>query len=249
MRNHRASYLILLLMLFVACDEAVDLRTIATDLKVPAVGTAAAKAGSRFRDMHPTYAGTEVYHVVYLPTDWQPGKKFPVIVEYAGNGDYRNRFGDVSSGRVEDSKLGYGVSAGRGCIWVCMPYLNNRGTANVTQWWGSEPEFDPQPTVDYCQTAVPWICEEYGGDPQRVLFSGFSRGAIACNFIGLHCDDIARLWCGFIAFSHYDGVVEWPNLPGCDRASAVQRLARLDDRPQFICAETGSGQHGSISDE
>ena len=62
--------------------------------------------------MIPQYSNTNVYHVTYLPTDWRPGKRYPVIVEYAGNGNYTNRFGDVSTGRVEDSRLGYGISAG-----------------------------------------------------------------------------------------------------------------------------------------
>jgi len=44
-----------------------------------------------------------------------------VIVEYAGNGNYANKYGDVSSGEVEGSKLGYGISGGTGFIWICMP--------------------------------------------------------------------------------------------------------------------------------
>jgi hypothetical protein len=87
---------------------------------------------------------------------------------------------------------------------------------------------------------VPWICREYGGDPQRVVLCGFSRGAIACNFLGLHDDAIAKLWCGFVPYSHYDGVrTQWP-YPGADRASALARLKRLGSRPQFICHE-GAG--------
>ena len=66
--------------------------------------------------------------------------RMPVIVEFAGNGPYKSRFGDISTGLVEGSKLGYGITGGKNFIWVCMPYLNNDGTANVTQWWGNKPE-------------------------------------------------------------------------------------------------------------
>ncbi|MCX6623216.1 MAG: hypothetical protein NTY38_19560, partial [Acidobacteria bacterium] len=57
---------------------------------------------------------------------------------------------------------------------------------------------------------------------------------IGCNFLGLHDDEIARLWCGFIPSSHYDGVRPWP-YPGSDRAAALERLKRLRGRPSFIC--------------
>ncbi|MHC4200692.1 MAG: hypothetical protein ACYSU0_11930, partial [Planctomycetota bacterium] len=79
-------------------------------------------------------------------------------------------------------------------------------------------------------------CRDYGGDPAAVLIAGFSRGAIACNFIGLHDDEIAGLWRGFIAHSHYDGVRKW-RYPGSDRRSAAERLKRLRGRPQFVSHE------------
>lgn len=223
--------------------ETRDIREVDADLVVPPLSAAVAAAGKRFKEKLAEYADTDVYHAVYLPTDWRPGASLPVIVEYAGNGNFRNRFGDVSTGRVEGSKLGYGISAGHGFIWVCLPYLNSAGTANVIKWWGDRPKYNPQPTVEYCKRAVPWICKKYGGDPDRVLLVGFSRGAIACNFIGLHDEKIAKLWCGFVAFSHYDGVVDRWGYTGCDRASALARLKRLGDRRQFICAEDGAGPH------
>ena len=79
-------------------------------------------------------------------------------------------------------------------------------------------------------------CELYGGDPDRVLLAVFSRGAIACNYIGLHDDRIAALWRGFFCHSHYDGVKKW-SYAGSDRASAANRLSRLGNRPQFISHE------------
>ena len=122
-----------------------------------------------------------------------PAEKLPVIIDFAGNGPYKNRFGDVSTGHPEGSKMGYGISGGIGFIWVCLPYLNNAGTANVSKWWGDPPKYDAGPTVAYCKKAVAWICEKYGGDPKSVILCGFSRGAIACNFIGLYHAEIDKI--------------------------------------------------------
>ena len=67
-------------------------------------------AGRRVRQVAPEYKGTDVYHSLYLPVDWEPGGKFPVIVEYTGNkAPFCN-----STGEVKDANLGYGMSGGRG---------------------------------------------------------------------------------------------------------------------------------------
>jgi len=224
-------------------NGAPDISSTKPDLVLPALAKGAPAEGKRVKQKHPDWKETEVYHVIYLPKDWRPNKRYPVIVEYAGNGPYRNRYNDISAGRPEGSKMGYGISGGKGFIWVCLPYLNNAGTANVTRWWGNAPKYDAGPTVAYCKKVVPWICRKYGGDPQLVMLCGFSRGAIACNYLGLYDDDISKLWRAFIPYSHYDGVKRWP-YPGSNRESAQRRLQRLADRPQFICHE-GTGVSGT----
>jgi predicted esterase len=114
-----------------------------------------------------------------------------------------------------------------------MPYVSKDHQRNEVSWFG-----DVEATVAYCKAAVARICRDYGGDPNALFIAGFSRGAIACNFIGLHDDQIARLWRGFICHSHYEGVRNWGSaFAGGDRASAAIRLARLKGRPQFISHE------------
>ena len=173
-----------------------------------------------------TYAGSAVHHILFLPVDWEAGRRYPVIVEYAGN------HWKTSPGTVAGSNLGYGISGGRGFIWVCLPFVDRKNRKNCRTWWG-----DADATAAYCKQTVRRVCAEYGGDPAAVFLAGFSRGAIACHFIGLHDDAIAALWRGFICHSHYDGVKEW-NYPGSDRESAAKRLARLGNRPEFISHET-----------
>ena len=212
-------------------EESPDIRTVEPDLTVPAMTTETPAAGQRVKMTLAAYRGTEVYHALYLPSDWQAGRRFPVIVEYAGNGSYSNRFGDVCDGKVESGKLGYGASGGKGFIWVCAPYISPDHKRNQPQWWG-----DVGATASYCTGLVAEVCATYGGDPAAVFLAGFSRGALACNYIGLRDDRIAALWRGFICHSHYDGVREW-GYAESDRASAAVRLARLRGRPQFISQE------------
>jgi hypothetical protein len=228
---------ILLLTIRLSAAELPDISSVAPDLVVPEMTAGEPAAGQRVRQTTPGWETTQVYHALFLPRDWKRGERRPIIVEWAGNGDYRNAFGDVSTGRVEDSRLGYGLAAGERCVWVCLPYLNGAGTANVIKWWGDAPSYDPEPTLAYARATVRWVAGKFGGDSTRVVLAGFSRGSIATNFLGLHDDETARLWRAFICYSQYDGVrTNWP-YPGADRASALARLQRLAGRPQFICGE------------
>ena len=176
------------------------------------------------------------YFTVTFPTDWNPAKKFPVVAEWTGNGPYANPQGDRSTGRVEDGELALGLAGTDGAICVGLPYLDQQG-ANVTQWWGSAPDHQPATTVAYAKRVLDEVCGRWAGDPDRIVLVGFSRGAIACNALGLHDDEIAKRWRGMVCFSHYDGVRTWP-VAGSDRTSALTRLARLQGRPQFLLAES-----------
>jgi len=202
-----------------------DIRGVAPDLMVPPLANAAPAPGVRVR----VNSRDALYHVLYLPTDWRPGRRYPVIAEYAGNGNYRNRFGDESHGVPEGSHLGYGLSGGRGFIWLCLPYVDGREIA--TQWWG-----DADATTAYARHTVAQVCRGYGGDARRVILAGFSRGAIACSYLGLRDEATAKLWRAFFAYSHFDGVRAWPYADS-DQESALRRLRRLRGRPVFVCHE------------
>ncbi len=190
--------------------------------------------GKRVRQTTTGWEGTDVHHTLYLPRDWKKDTLHPVIVEYPGNGGYKNKFGDVSEGIVEGCHMGYGLSGGEHFIWVSMPYVEIKDgrKQSCALWWG-----DVEETKRYCLATMREVCAKYGGDTKRIVLAGFSRGAIGCNFIGLHDDEICKLWCGFFCHSHHDGVIErWP-YAGKDRASAMIRLQRLQGRPQWISHE------------
>ncbi|GHT66611.1 hypothetical protein AGMMS50239_28340 [Bacteroidia bacterium] len=214
-------------------DEPQSVYDFPVTVKLPAVLNGNPGAGKRVRMTTPDWTETSVYHTLYLPKDWNRNAKLPVIVEYAGNGGYIKGL-DVSHGTVEDCCLGYGLTSGSGAIWITMPFVEvkNGLKQNCTVWWG-----DIEETKRYCTETVRDVCEQFGGDPNRVILAGFSRGAIACFYIGLHDDQIAGLWSGFFCHSHLDGVRENWGYPGADRASALIRLKRLGNRPVWISQE------------
>ena len=209
-----------------------NLNDVPADLVIPTAANEAPAPGKRVRAVTHGWEGTQVHHTLYLPTDWKPSVKLPVLVEYAGNGGYANKLGDTSDGTVEGCVMGYGLSAGRGFLWVCLPFIENG--QNAAKWWGDVVE-----TKRYCMATVKDVCTRFGGDENRVVLMGFSRGAIACNYIGLHDDEIAKLWCGMICHSHYEGEFKHP---APDQAAWPDRLQRLGSRPQWICQELGTGK-------
>ncbi|MCC9605097.1 hypothetical protein LOC68_24670 [Blastopirellula sp. JC732] len=215
--------------------EANDLTDHSQEvLTVPPVSSGAPAPGKRVAITSPEYAGTEVRHYVYLPPDWEKNRSTPIIFEYTGN--YYPASG--STGRPEDAALGYGLSGGR-YIWVSLPYVNQQGTANEPTWWGDEAA-----TIQYAKVNVPRIIQQFGADPNAVFLCGFSRGAIGVNYLGLHDDEIAKLWTAFVTHDHFDGARAWVKPWGSPldayRESARQRLARVAGRPYWV------SQNGSI---
>ena len=208
-----------------------NLNDVPSDLAVPPVVSGEPRAGGRVWQTNPGYENSKIAHALYLPTDWKPGQTYPVLFEYPGNGHYKNALGDTSQGTVEGCRMGYGLSGGKGMIWVSLPFVDPRTRSHALVWWG-----DADETARYCRQTAERVCKEFGGDPRRLVLAGFSRGAIACNYIGLRDDATAKLWRAFVPHSHYDGVRQWP-YPDSDPASAHKRLARLGDRPQFISHE------------
>ncbi|MBI2681499.1 MAG: hypothetical protein HYX25_10910 [Candidatus Solibacter usitatus] len=215
-----------------------DIGWVPPDLVVPGIKQGDPAPGARVR-----IGGPGPYHILFLPEDWKRGASFPLIVEYPGNGpgpfNTHPPGVSVESGTPEDTVLGYGLSGGREFLWLSLPFLENNKVAPT--WFGNVEE-----TVDYCRRAVEVTCSQFGGDRQRVLLCGFSRGSLACNYIGLHDDAIAKLWRGFFCHSHYDGVHRWP-YPASDRDSALLRLQRLGGRPQFISHEKSGNEEGWVS--
>lgn len=210
-----------------AADESrhPDVLTIPADLENPAITRGEPAPGKMVLQSLPAYAGTGVAHTLWLPSDWEKGQRYPVIIEFLGN-----------SSRVRDNRgIGQALSGGKGYIWAVLPFVSGDGKQDMDWWWG-----DVNATVAYAKEAVPAICREWGGDPAKVILTGYSRGAIACNYIGLHDDEIAKLWRAVVAVSHFDdGHTAWGMTPE-ERGRAPERLQRLGKTPQLICGEYSS---------
>lgn len=168
--------------------------------------------------------------MLYLPSDWEAEKSYPLIVEFAGN--YFPKSG--STGEIKDAGLGFGLSGGK-AIWLTLPYVSKDGLNNEITWWG-----DTQATLDYALKNVPRVCQQFGADPNRVILCGFSRGAIGVSYLGLHNDEISKLWSGFVTHDHFDGVREWGGTTWGSplkkyQVEATTRLKRIGTRPILIC--------------
>ncbi len=198
-------------------------------LAIPPLTKGPPSAGKRVAVTTPQYAGTDLFHTVFLPADWRAdGKPMPIIFEYTGN--YFPSSG--STGEPQDAALGFGLCGGR-YIWVSLPYVNSAGNDNAVTWWG-----DTQATVDYAKRNVPRIIAEFNADANAVFLCGFSRGAIGVNYIGLHDDAIAKLWTAFVSHDHFDGVKQWNTTWGSPleqyRRNANKRLRRVAGRPYWV---------------
>ena len=201
----------------------------AEPLKLPATSIGHPAAGTRVAATPSEYQGTKVHHMLYLPSDWEAGKSYPLIVEFTGN--YSPASG--STGEVKDAALGFGLTGGK-AIWLTLPYISKDGLKNEVTWWGNT-----QATIDYALKNVPRVCQQFGADPKRIILCGFSRGAIGVSYLGLHNDNISKLWSGFVTHDHFDGVRQWRKPWGSPLAKyqkeATARLSRLNGRPVLIC--------------
>ena len=172
-------------------------------MNVPDMVVGKPAAGKRVRYQLPADAESAngLYCSLYLPPDWQPGKRYPVIAEFPGNIFYSSK-SCWSTGRPEQCEMGYGISSGKGAIWVSLPFIDRDNKEIAESGFGSNKGED---TTDYTLAIIEDICSKWGGDRGNLYLCGFSRGSIACGYIGLRNERIAKLWKGIVGCQHYDG--------------------------------------------
>lgn len=205
-------------------------------IDVPVVEACAPVAGKRVRYRLPGDEATGIYSILNLPADWQPGGKYPVIVEYPGNIFLAPEC--YSTGLPEQCVIGYGMTKGEGAICLGMPFVDRTAGKVVENGWGNADD-----TADYVVRTVAEICAKFGGDRGNLVLTGFSRGAIACGFIGLRDDRIAALWKGFHACQHYDG----DGWSGATLPGAIERAARFQGQAVFQ-TDNPQGQFQPVMD-
>jgi hypothetical protein len=191
-------------------------------LEVPDVEAAPPAPGRRVRYRLPGDEKTGIAAVLQLPDDWAPGRKFPLIVEYPGNIFFTP--GCYSNGLPDQCVIGYGITKGKGALCLGLPFVDRAAGAIAENSWGN-----PDDTADYALRMVEEVCRKFGGDPKNVVLTGFSRGAIACGYIGLRNDRIAALWKGMHACQHSDG----DGWNGATLEGAIERARRFKGKSMF----------------
>jgi len=182
-------------------------------------------AGRRVRYQLATDADNGIYCALYLPPDWEPGKRYPVIAEYPGNIFFSAK-ACWSTGRPDQCAVGYGFSSGTDAIWVSLPFVDRENGEIAEAGFGSN---EGEDTTNYAIDVINDLCANWGGDRNNLFLCGFSRGAIACGYVGLRNDKIAKLWKGFVACQHYDGS-RWRQ---SKMEEAVERAPRFRGRAIF----------------
>ena len=191
-------------------------------LNVPNVEENAPAPGKRVRYRLPIDGPAGLYCVLNLPENWNANTKHPVVVEFPGNLFFTQ--GCYSTGLPEQCVMGYGMTKGKDAICLGMPFVNRLSPRPVESGWGNADD-----TAQYAVQMVDEVCAKLGGDRQNIVLTGFSRGAIACGYIGLRNPQIASLWKGFHACQHYDG----DGWNGATMPGALERAARFQGQAVF----------------
>lgn len=229
--------------LLIICICFISISMGATTLQVPVMLQEAPCAGKRVKVVPSEYFETDLYYSLYLPESWEEGGSYPVIVEYTGN----KHAATGSTGEAKDASLGYAIAKNTNAIWLVLPYVKSDYTA-TTSWWGDE-----QTTIDYAINSIRDVCLNYNGNSGQVFITGFSRGAIAVNYLGLYNNEIADVWRGFFSHDHYDGArawntywAEWNNLDAY-RAAAIVRMQRMKGRAALVSNNSATNHNYAIS--
>jgi outer membrane protein assembly factor BamB len=205
-----------------SCGVAPPWQRPVNRIDVPIVESVPPTAGKRVRYRLEGDEHSDIYSILNLPEDWKPGEKFPLIVEYPGNIFFTT--GCYSTGLPDQCTIGYGITKGKGAICISLPFVDSTLGTVAENAWGNADD-----TAVYAIRAVNEVCQKFGGDVNNVVLTGFSRGALACGYIGLRNDRIAALWKGFHACQHYDG----DGWNGANLDGALQRARRFRGKSVF----------------
>ena len=189
---------------------------------VPEVTDGAPAPGRRVRVRLAGESQPALHAVLQLPEDWTPGRRWPLLVEYPGN--LFHVPGCRSPGLPEQGVIAAGMTLGRGSICLGLPFVDRRWGRIAESGWGN-----PDETVAYALAMLAQVRDDWGADPANTVLTGFSRGALACGYIGLRDDRLSAWWKGFHACQHYDG----DGWNGATWEGAMARARRFRGRSVF----------------
>jgi len=259
------------------CNGTVCTGSVAADTTPPLIPPQGAPpaAMQRVIQVAKGWERTSVYHTLLLPRGEKPRNGWPVLVELPGNycgpgggAVMPNSSGDDCDGSW--SAQGWGAGADTGdYIWLTLPFVTADlgGASDVSMWyWGCANStkagcdgykagagYNSSSTLRYLHDTIQQTAA-YGGDARRVVLLGHSRGAIATQAIGFANAQVAQLWAGVVAASHYEAPCDektsgrdghncenWPywdsSGSGGGVAGAIARAKRAERVPKFIVGE------------
>ena len=183
----------------VVCTMSVPSDTAPPETSPPG---AAPGPGRRVQLTATGWGHTKVRHTLLLPEEFELARRepWPMLVELPGNGC---GFGgpwprDCGSNWTAQ---GWGVSQGRGAVWLTLPFVTRdlgADTAVQTGWWGCSRGGEPftyqesclandtyttDTTLAYLKAAIRDTIGRFHVDRQRIILLGHSRGAIATQKI------------------------------------------------------------------
>jgi len=123
-----------------------------------------------------------IRHTVYLPTDYDTTKRWPLVVELPGN------LNNAAEGAGETGLpiIGYGITKGQGAIWANMPFMAATEDSVKYGVWENGSYLDyPTATLKYAYRLLDTLKKSYKIDTTRMLLCGFSRGGEGVSVVGL----------------------------------------------------------------
>ena len=201
-------------------------------LTVPEIEENVLGAGKRVKIYLPEYP--EAYYVLFLPYNFTHEKKLPVICEIPANAcSY------VYNGLPDTTTfLGYGITKGRDWLWVSLPILNSEGNKILQTYF---PE-NPSATIKFWLLVLNDLNKKFNIDKNKIVLSGFSRGAISISYLGNSNDEISSKWAAYFAHAHFDGCCQ--TIPG----NCEERINRMKDKETLIAVGKNDIAHKCSTD-
>jgi predicted peptidase len=194
---------------------AVRLMPLLIGLAVVWAPAAWARHETGFLDRSVALAGVEYRYEVYVPRDWTPGRRWPVIVALHGGGEYGT---DGLTPTIGALAKAIREHPDRFPAVVVFPHGHPGGAG----WQGTN--------ADAAMKEIDGALREFHGDPARVYLTGYSAGGNGAWWLAYHHPGrfaAAVIVCGFVtAFTGRQSHNDYPAIAPASAADPYAEVAR-----------------------
>jgi predicted peptidase len=180
-----------------------------------AAPSAWARHETGFLDRSLTFGGAEYRYAVYVPRDWSPGRRWPVILALHGGGTY-----GTDGLLPTEGALGKAIRLhpDRFPAIVVFPH----GHADGLGWQGPNGEAALKEAAD--------ALAEFHGDPDRLYLTGFSAGGNGSWWLAFHHPGrfaAAVIVCGWVTpFTGRQSHIAYPPIAPASAAEPYAAVAK-----------------------